>query len=87
MLTWRPTGAGLTIRRLDRSEALACLPLVRKDLGVLHLDRRRREDSVREVLAYSALFSRIAVIEVAGRVDFAALVPLVDELLSPRPST
>jgi HprK-related kinase B len=82
VLTWRPTGTGLSVRRLDRSEALACLPLVRKDLGVFDTDRRRREAAVREVLAYSALFARITVIEVSGRVDFPALVPIVDELLA-----
>jgi len=82
VLTWRPTGAGLTVRRLERSEALACLPLIRKDLGVFDLDRRRREDSVREVLSYSALFSRIAVVEVGGRVDFGALVPIVGDLVA-----
>jgi hypothetical protein len=37
---------------------------------------------VREVLAYSALFSRIAVVEVSGRVDFAALEPVVGDLLA-----
>lgn len=83
VLTWRPTGSGLAARRLDRSEALACLPLVRKDLGVFDTDRRRREAAVREVLAYSSLFGRITVIEVSGRVDFPALVPIVDELLAP----
>jgi hypothetical protein len=82
VLTWRPAGTGLAVRRLDRSEALACLPLIRKDLGVFDLDRRRRQDSVREVLAYSALFSRIAVVEVGGRVDFSALPPVVTELLT-----
>src|SRR5262249_53242871 len=82
VLTWRPAGTGLTVRRLDRSEALACLPLIRKDLGVFDLDRRRREDAVREVLAYSALFSRIAVVEVSGRADFAALVPIVEDLFA-----
>lgn len=81
VLTWRPAGTGLTVRPLDRSEALACLPLVRKDLGVFDLDRRRRADAVREVLAYSALFSRIAVAEVSGRVDFPALVPIVRDLV------
>ena len=84
VLTWRPTDAGLTVRRLDRSEALACLPLFRKDLGVFDVDRRRREDAVREVLAYSALFSRIAVVEVSGRVDFGALVPIAEDLLAAR---
>jgi len=82
VLTWRPAGAGLAVRALDRSEALACLPLIRKDLGVFDLDRRRRQDSVREVLAYSALFSRIAVIAISGRVDFAALAPVVSEALA-----
>lgn len=82
VLTWRPTGTGLTLRRLDRSEALACLPLIRKDLGALDHDRRRRGAAVREVLAYSGLFARIAVVEVGGRVDFPALVPLVEDLLS-----
>jgi HprK-related kinase B len=81
VLTWRPAGTGLTVRRLDRSEALACLPLVRKDLGVFDLDRRRREDAVREVLAYSALFARIVVLEVSGRVDFGALAPTIADLL------
>ena len=87
VLTWRPTGSGLTVRRLDRSEALACLPLIRKDLGVFDLARRRREDAVREILAYSALFTRIAVVEVSGRVDFPALVPIVEDLLAGSSST
>jgi hypothetical protein len=37
---------------------------------------------VREVLAYSALFARITVVEVGGRVDFPALVPIVEDLLA-----
>ncbi len=85
VLTWRPAGTGLSVRRLDRSEALACLPLIRKDLGVFDLDRRRRQDSVREVLAYSALFARLAVVEVSGRVEFQALPSIVDDLLAARP--
>jgi HprK-related kinase B len=84
ILTWRPTGSGLTLRRLDRGDALACLPLIRKDLGVFDLDRRRREDAVREVSAYSALFERLTVVEVDGRVDFAALASIVDDLLAER---
>jgi HprK-related kinase B len=84
ILTWRPTGSGLAVRRLDRSDALACLPLIRKDLGVFDLDGRRREDAVREVLAYSALFKRLTVVEVAGRVDFAALAPIVEDVLAGR---
>jgi hypothetical protein len=42
------------------------------------------EDAVREVLAYSALFERLTVVEVDGRVDFAALAPIVDDLLAGR---
>lgn len=84
ILTWRPAASGFTVRRLDRSEALACLPLIRKDLGVFEQDRHRRGAGVREVLAYSALFARIAVVEVGGRVDFPALVPIVEDLLARR---
>jgi HprK-related kinase B len=86
VLTWRPAGTGLAVRRLERSEALACLPLIRKDLGVFDLDRRRRQDSVREVLAYSAVFARIAVVEVSGGVDFPALRPVVEAALAASPT-
>jgi HprK-related kinase B len=81
VLTWRPAGAGLTVRALDRPEALACLPLIRKDLGAFDPEGRRRGAAVREVLAYSALFGRIPVVEVSGRVEFSALGPIVDDLL------
>lgn len=82
VLTWRPDGAGLAVRKLDRSEALACLPLIRKDLGAFDPDRRGRAAAVREVLAYSRLFDGLTVVEVSGRVDVPALLPIVEDLLA-----
>ena len=38
--------------------------------------------AVREILAYSRLFDGLRVVEVSGRVDVAALLPIVDDLLA-----
>jgi HprK-related kinase B len=82
VLTWRPDGTGLAVRTLDRSEALTRLPLIRKDLGAFDPDRGDRRAAVREVLAYSRLFDGITVVEVSGRNDIAAIVPIVENLLA-----
>jgi HprK-related kinase B len=82
VLTWRREGSGVSVRTLDRSEALACLPLIRKDLGAFDPDPRGRAAAVREILAYSRLFDGITVVEVSGRVDVAALPAIVEDLLA-----
>jgi hypothetical protein len=85
VLTWRPDGDGLTARTLHRSEALHCLPLIRKDLGAFDPDQRGRAAAVREVLSYSRLFDSLTVVEVGGRTDARAIVPVVERLLAASP--
>jgi len=82
VLTWRPDGVGLGVRTLDRSEALHCLPLIRKDLGAFDPDHRSRASAVREVLSYSRLFDALTIVEVSGRTDAPAIVPIVERLLA-----
>jgi HprK-related kinase B len=82
VLAWRPAVTGLRVRRLDRGEALGCLPLLRKDLGVFDTDRRRPRAGAREILGYGTLFSRIAVAEVSGGTYVPAVVPIVEDLLA-----
>jgi hypothetical protein len=73
----------LDVRRLSVDEALAALPLVEKNLGAFDLDRAPGSGTTEaERERYRELFGRVTVVEVTGRVDFSALVPLVDELLS-----
>jgi HprK-related kinase B len=82
-LRWRRDGHGLHVRGLSIDEALAALPLVYKNLGAFDLDRipgAGVTEAERE--CYRELFGRITVAEVTGRVDFSALVPIVDDLLS-----
>jgi HprK-related kinase B len=83
LLKWRRDGLGLDVRRLSVDEALAALPLVEKNLGAFDLDRAPGYGTTEtERERYRELFGRVTVVEVTGRVDFSALVPLVDELLS-----
>ncbi len=83
LLKWRRDGQGLDVRRLSVDEALAALPLVYKNLGAFDLDRTPGAGLTdAERACYRELFGRVAVAEVTGRVDFAGLVPVVDQLLS-----
>ena len=83
LLKWRRDGLGLDVRRLSVDEALADLPLVYKNLGAFDLDRTPGSGvTAAERQTYRELFGRLTVVEVTGRVDFSALVPVVDELLS-----
>jgi hypothetical protein len=73
------------VRRLRVEEALDALPPVYKNLGAFDLDRTPgtpMADAERE--HYGELFSRVALVEVTGRVDFGALVGVIDRLLEPR---
>ena len=83
LLRWRRDGQGLDVRRLSVDEALAALPLVYKNLGAFDLDRAPGSGITdAERACYRELFGRITVAEVTGRIDFSALVPVIDELLS-----
>lgn len=79
LLKWRRDGAGFTLRRLEAAEALANLPLFSKDLGVFDLDHPSR--AVDRMSRFADLLGRVRVVEVTGRVDFPALVDLVDTLV------
>ena len=83
LLKWRRDGQGLDVRHLSVGEALEALPLVYKNLGAFDLDRTPGSgitDAERD--RYRELFGRVTVVEVTGRVDFARLVPVIDQLLS-----
>jgi HprK-related kinase B len=83
LLRWRRDGLGLGIRRLTVAEGLDALPLVYKSLGAFDLDRKPATPITGEELArYRALFGRVALVEVTGKVDFKALVGVVDDLLA-----
>jgi HprK-related kinase B len=82
-LRWRRDGRGLDVRRLLVDEALAALPLVYKNLGAFDLDRAPGSGITdAERARYRDLFGRVRVAEVTGRIDFSALVSVVDDLLS-----
>jgi HprK-related kinase B len=83
LLRWRRDGEGLGMRRLSVDEALGALPLVYKNLGAFDLDRAPGTGITdAERACYRELLGRITVAEVTGRVDFSALVSVIDELLS-----
>jgi HprK-related kinase B len=87
LLKWRPDGRGVSVRRLDPSEAMANLPLFRKDLGVF--DPQRSPGGVvagPELARYAAVLERVTTVEVTGGVDFPALVDLASELLAKSPA-
>jgi HprK-related kinase B len=82
-LRWRRDGLGLGIRRLTVAEGLDALPLVYKSLGAFDLDRKPASPMTGEELErYRELFGRVALVEVTGKVDFKALVGVVDDLLA-----
>jgi HprK-related kinase B len=83
LLRWRRDGQGLGIRRLTVAEGLDALPLVYKSLGAFDLDREPASPMTDEELErYRELFGRVALVEVTGKVDFKALVGVVDDLLA-----
>jgi len=83
LLRWRRDGQGLDVRRLGVDEALAALPLVYKNLGAFDLDRTPGTGiTSAELTTYREMFGRVKVVEVTGRVDFDALVGVVDRLLA-----
>jgi HprK-related kinase B len=82
LLRWTRDGVGLDARRLTLARALAAVPLVHKDLGVFDIDRPfDAGPSAPDLAAYARLFARIAVIEVRGRVQPAALGDVVGPLV------
>jgi HprK-related kinase B len=83
LLRWRRDGTGLGIRRLTVAEAIDALPLVYKSLGAFDLDREPAAPVTEdEIERYRELFSRVALMEITGKVDFKALVGIVDDLLA-----
>jgi HprK-related kinase B len=79
LLKWRLDGRGLDVRRLDVDEALAEAAVFEKDLGVFDLDRAPHAPAA--AARYRGVLRRVPVIAVTGAPDFAALVPLVNDLL------
>lgn len=83
LLRWRRDGAGLQVRRLRLAQALAAVPLVHKDLGVFDVDRPLGvPPAPPDFRRYAELLARVAVIEVRGRVQPAALADVVGELVT-----
>jgi HprK-related kinase B len=83
LLKWRRDGQGLGVRRLRVEEALDSLPLVYKNLGAFDLDRSPGVPMAdTESECYRELFGRVKLVEITGRVDFGALVGVVDKLLA-----
>jgi HprK-related kinase B len=83
LLRWRRDGTGLGIRRLTVKEGIDALPLVYKSLGAFDLDREPAAPvTEKELERYRELFGRVALVEITGKVDFKALVGIVDDLLA-----
>jgi HprK-related kinase B len=82
LLRWTRDGVGLDVRRLTLARALAAVGLAHKDLGVFDIDRPfDAPPAPPDLAAYARLFARIAVIEVRGRVQPAALADVVGPLV------
>jgi hypothetical protein len=83
LLRWRRDDQGLRVERLAPAAALQRLDVFRKDLGAFDLDRTSRTMvTAAELEGYRALVSSVPVLEVAGRVDFRALVGAVAAILA-----
>jgi HprK-related kinase B len=83
LLRWRRDGTGLGIRRLTVAEGIDALPLVGKSLGAFDLDREPAAPVTEDELElYRGLFGRVTLVEITGKVDFKALVGIVDDLLA-----
>jgi HprK-related kinase B len=83
LLRWSRDGVGLRVDRLAPDAALERLDLFRKDLGAFDLDRTPgAPPTASELDGYRALVSRVPVFEVAGRIDFRALVGAVTTILA-----
>jgi HprK-related kinase B len=83
LLKWRRDGQGLSVRRVELDEALADLPYFYKNLGAFDPDRPPKSPvTTSERARYAELLARVRVVKVTGRVDFKALVGLVEQLLS-----
>ena len=75
--------AGFQAREIPAAAALDDLPLVYKNLGAFDLDRQPGSVVTDEERArFDALFRRVTVLEVAGRVSFEALVRTIADLPS-----
>jgi HprK-related kinase B len=83
LLRWRRDGTGLGIRRLTVAEGIDALPLVYRSLGAFDLDREPATPVTDvELGRYRELFGRVALVEITGKVDFKALVGIVDDLVA-----
>src|SRR3989442_1141124 len=83
LLKWRRDGQGVGVRSLAPEDALADLPYFYKNLGAFDPDRPAGSPITNsERVRYGELLGRVRVVEVTGRVDFKALVGLVEQLLS-----
>ena len=82
LLKWRRDGQGSRVRSLAPEDALADLPYFYKNLGAFDPDRPAGSPITNSERArYGELLGRVRVVEVTGRVDFKALVGLVEQLL------
>ena len=83
LLRWRRDGDGLRVERLAPDAALQRLDVFRKDLGAFDLDRPPGAPATAaELDGYRGLVATVPVFEVAGRVDFRALVGAVATILA-----
>jgi len=83
LLKWRRDGQGSRVRSLAPEDALAELPYFYKNLGAFEPGRPAGSPITNsEHARYAELLGRVRVVEVTGRVDFKALVGLVEQLLS-----
>ena len=80
LLRWTRDGEGLVTRRLTVDDAMAAIPLIHKDLGVFDLARPIGAPAPVERRRYAELFERIVVVEIAGRMQPAALPEIVGAL-------
>ena len=83
LLKWRRDGQGFQARPIPAAAALDDLQLVYKNLGAFDLDRRPGSAVTGDERArFEALFQRVTVLEITGRVSFETLVRTIADLLS-----
>ena len=83
LLKWRRDGEGFQARAISAAAALDDLALVYKNLGAFDLDRRPGSAVTDDERArFEALFRRVTVLEITGRVSFETLVRTIADLLS-----
>ena len=84
LLRWTRDGHGVACRKLTTAEALAAVDLYHKDLGAFDVDAGAPWRVAPDAGRYAALLDRLRVVEVTGRVCFAALTDVVADVLAAR---